>query len=146
MKLTKIALAALIAGVAPISVAVAQGAADPLSFEMNLPASDATPVLGKLTPRFGVVPLRGVDGRTVDRLAAVGGTVPMWTGSATTAGVNYSYKMVGTDPSIAQANPVTTVPSVVVPVAFNFVTYGVTLDPTKPDAEPTAEYRDGKGQ
>jgi hypothetical protein len=57
------------------------------------------------------------------------GTVQNWTGSFTSSGTNYTFTMVGTDPS--QGSVSTVVPVQIIPLIFQF-SDGTVLDPTQP--------------
>jgi hypothetical protein len=75
-----------------------------------------------------------MDRATARAQAAAATTIPLWTHEIAVAGdpkSPYGFEMVGKDPFVAHANPVTTIAAPIVPVVF---TIGSTVfDPTKAD-------------
>ena len=78
-------------------------------------------------PLFGVLPPHGNVHPKVHFPA--GGTLPMWTGTITYKGKNYSFSMVGTNP--ATTNTTTTVPVYIVPIkmVYGSSNGNMTFDP-----------------
>ncbi len=67
------------------------------------------------------------------RLAASAPSVPMWNKTVMSGGQSYPISMVGKNPFVHQANPVTTVPTDIVPLVLEFSGSGHVYDPTVPD-------------
>jgi len=57
----------------------------------------------------------------------------MWSRTYTAGGTNYQISMVGKNPFKHQANPVTTVPTQIIPISLTFSGTGHVYDPTAPD-------------
>jgi hypothetical protein len=72
------------------------------------------PLEGKMV----TLPARGIDRSSLARDSAAGTTLPNWTGSFVTAGITYTYTMLGTDPSLGSAT--TTVSAVLIPLKVVF--------------------------
>ena len=86
------------------------------------------------TPRYTVIPLRGVSPAAIGKQVAAATTVGTWASSITspTDHHTYSYRMVGNSPLVHEASPISKVPTDVIPVAFHFADSGITFDPTAP--------------
>jgi hypothetical protein len=69
------------------------------------------------------------------RLATGAPSVPMWKHTYTVGGTKYKISMVGNDPFTKQTNPVTTVPTQIIPIKVTFTDTGHVYDPTA--ADPT---------
>jgi len=79
--------------------------------------------------RAGVVPARGVDSQSLAAQATAGTTLPHWTGSFIADDNTYSYRMLGTDPSLGSQT--TTIPAILIPLKLVFSDKTV-LDATAP--------------
>jgi hypothetical protein len=73
----------------------------------------------------------------VDSQSAAAKTIPLWKGTITSFNKSYTYRMVGTDPTTAQAHQSSTVPSTVIPIIFTFHD-GSVFDPTTVDKHCSA--------
>lgn len=69
------------------------------------------------------------------KIAAGAPSVPMWSHTYRAAGTKYKITMVGKDPFKRQANPVTTVPTQIIPIALTFTGTGHVYDPTVADPD-----------
>lgn len=80
-------------------------------------------------------PAAAFSQETVVQQSTAGHIIPLWSGSASGFGKTYTFTMVGASPEIQHVQPVSTIPTVVVPLRFNFETSKgmVVLDPTAPD-------------
>jgi hypothetical protein len=78
---------------------------------------------------------------TKARLAAGAPSVPMWKHTYNLGGTGYKVSMVGNDPFQVESNPVTTVPTQIIPIKLTFTDTGDVYDPTAPD--PTCLGGDG---
>jgi hypothetical protein len=126
-------MAAVVAAVALPWAAWAQSAPQPLTFEMSAPAQPAPALKFPMKPRFRVFPLTSLSGASAQAQAVAGQTVPLWQASESYAGVTYAFRMVGQNPTVKLTKPATTVSAYLIPVMFEFTSYGLTLDPTQPD-------------
>ena len=75
-----------------------------------------------------------VSAATVARAASGAPSVPMWHRTVMSGGHSYPISMVGKSPFVHLNNPVTTVPTVIVPLVLTFTGSGHVYDPTKPDS------------
>jgi hypothetical protein len=75
-----------------------------------------------------------VSAATRARAASGAPSVPMWNRTVSSGGKSYPISMVGKNPFVKQTNPITTVPTVIVPLVLTFSGSGHVYDPTKPDA------------
>ncbi len=99
--------------------------------------SAASASSGRLGPaRYRAIPLKGVSPARLAAQVSAGATIPMWSSTIKSPinNVTYPYRMVGNSPLVHETNPVTNVPTDVIPVALAFPDSGITFDPTKPDS------------
>jgi hypothetical protein len=105
-------------------------ACDPPSTTADYPplrGSGVAPSDGPLTARYTVLPYTGSESAAA---AASVPTIPRFKHTVTSRGGSFTYKQVGKDPFVQQANPVTSVPVKVIPVSFTFTSTGHVYDPT----------------
>jgi hypothetical protein len=74
-----------------------------------------------------------VSAATRAAIAASVPTVPTWSRTTFVDGKPYPFKMVGKNPFVAEANPVTTISTPIIPLTVTFTGSGNTYDPTAPD-------------
>jgi hypothetical protein len=74
----------------------------------------------------------GVSRAAIDSPTA-GATIPLWTSTVTAPGGPYTYSMVGQSPFVHVTNPLTVVPTQIIPVVFHFPD-GTTSNPKVADA------------
>ena len=105
------------------------------SAQTEAPADPSAP---HLVARYAVRPGNHLP-EALRAQTASGATIPLWTSNITDGAVTYTYTMVGKNPMVTQATPVTSVPTVLYPVKFIFKTSGgttiATQDPTVADTK-----------
>ena len=74
-----------------------------------------------------------VSAATRAKIAAHAPSVPMWSHTYRAGGTKYTVSMVGKDPFVAQANPLTGVPTQIIPIKLTFTGTGHVYDPTAAD-------------
>jgi hypothetical protein len=134
MSLTKMLLAA---GLLALPLATGVAAEAPLSVDIDMKATAPEGLQFPMAPRFDVRHSTKLDTYSIHRQAASGATIPLWSATATTAGTNYTYTMVGQNPFVTLSNPSTTISTVIIPVKINLKTSRrstTTFDPTATDA------------
>lgn len=82
---------------------------------------------GPGSPRFTTLPARGLNAGRAEQDAAALAGLPVFSSTITFQTIKYKYTMVGTNPRLGSAT--TTVPTVIIPIAFKF-SDGTLLDPT----------------
>jgi hypothetical protein len=102
---------------------------------LSLPAHSAFAATGTgpspPQPHYRVAPLLNPDLQSIAAQSATGGTIPLWSGAATSGGVTYPYQMVGKNPFVHTPDPTVLVGTEVIPVIIHFPD-GTTSDPTRP--------------
>jgi hypothetical protein len=86
------------------------------------------------TPKLRVREWRpALSAATRAKIAAGAPSVPMWKHTYTVGGTKYKISMVGNDPFTHEANPVTSVPTQIIPIKLTFTGTGDVYDPTAAD-------------
>jgi hypothetical protein len=83
-------------------------------------------------PQSDYVPAEGFTAAQLQQQMAAGVTLKTWTRSIASFGRTFTYTMVGKDPFTRQSNPVTNVPTELIPVELEFAD-GSTTDATAAD-------------
>jgi hypothetical protein len=98
----------------------------------TMPQLSSLPAKGQI--KFTSIKPQGTPSKAqVKQQILNGQTIPLWEGSEFTEGFGtFDFVMVGTDPSVKQKLPVSTIPALIIPIKLTFAD-GTVLDPSRKD-------------